>query len=207
MENEFNNTNNFDELDELRQQITDLKEKVNQQGHLNEERMKKAVQGKMKGLHRNLIAYCVILGLFVPFMMWDFISSKFSWPFIIFTLLFFIAAFVAEYFINRMNVKHMTDDLAETARKLAQMKKNRKKQLAIGFAVVAVWTPWYFYEIYRTTAPQLDSTMLVFYMTAIIVGMVVGGLIGLAIGLSLYRKMQRTNDEMIDQINELTSEQ
>lgn len=205
MENYLNNTNEF-ELDDLRQQINALKEKVDRQGRLNEELVKKTIQGKMRGLHHTLFWYCLILGLFIPFMIWNFSQSGMSWPFIIFTLLIFLASFTAEYFINRMNISHMADDLVETARKLRQMKKNRRKQLTIGFCAIAFWIPWYFYEIYRTSQPQIGETGMKSFLVIVIISMVIGGSIGLAIGLHYYHKLQRTNDEMIDQINEFVGE-
>ena len=202
-----NNFNELNELDDLRQQITALKNKVDQQGRLNEALVKKALQSKMRGLHRNLLIYCLVCGLFVPFIIWDFIASRFSWPFIIFTLLIFVASFIAEYFINRMKISSMGDDLVETARKLMQMKKNRKTQLTIGLCAIAVWIPWYIYEIYKNMVSQVAPESVTFFLTCIIIGMIIGGGIGLTISLTMYRRMQRTNDEMIDQINDMTSEQ
>lgn len=202
-----NNFNELNELDDLRQQITALKNKVDQQGRLNETLVKKALQSKMRGLHRNLLIYCLVCGLFVPFIIWDFIASRFSWPFIIFTLLIFVASFIAEYFINRMKISNMGNDLVETARKLLQMKKNRKKQLAVGYCACAIWTPWYMYEIYKTMASQIEPQFISAFLACIIFAIIIGCGIGLAIGLTFYRRMQRTNDEMISQINDLTREQ
>ena len=48
--------------------------------------------------------------------------------------------------------------------------------------------------------------MAIFFLI-ILISIVAGGVLGMAIGLSFYRKLQRTNDEMIEQINELTREQ
>jgi Na+/glutamate symporter len=207
MENQYNNFDELNELDDLRQQINDLKNKVDQQGRLNEEGVKKAIQGKMRGLHSFLFKYCLILGLIVPFIIWYFIYRNFSWPFIIFTLMIFIGSFTAEYFINRMQIKHMGEDLVETARKLMQMKKNRKTQLTIGFCGLAIWTLWYLYEIYKSSLPEVGMTEMPMFMGFMIVAIIIGLAIGLAIGLHFYHKLQRTNDEMIEQINELTREQ
>ncbi len=207
MENQNYNLDEFNELDDLRRQINELKNKVDQQGRLNEDLVKKAIQGKMRKLHHNLFWYCLILGLIVPFMIWDFIESGMSWPFIIFTIVIFAASFIAEYFINRMKISNMGNDIVETASKLIQMKQNRKKQLAIGFCAIAIWIPWYFYEIYKSAATEIESSSMTSFLIIVIISMLIGGAIGLAIGLNFYRKMQRTNDEMIDQIKELMREQ
>lgn len=201
-----NHYNELNELDDLRQQITALKNKVDQQGRLNESLVKKTIQGKMRGLHRSLLVYCVICGLFVPFLIWNFIESGFSWPFIIFTILIFAVSFTAEYFINRMNINRMSEDLVETARKLMQMKKNRKTQLTIGCCAIAIWIPWYAYEIYTQIAPQVSPQYTAGFLLGLIIAICIGVAIGMAIGMSMYRRMQRTNDEMIDQINDLTRE-
>lgn len=201
------NLNDFNELDDLRRQISALKNKVDRQGRLNEDLVKTTIQGKMRSLHHTLFWYCLILGLFVPFMIWDFIETGMSWAFIIFTIVTFAGSFVAEYLINRMKISNMGDDLVETARKLMQMKQNRKKQLIIGLCTIAIWIPWYFYEIYTTEASELGPESMAIFILIILIAMVVGVVLGLAIGLTFYRKLQRTNDEMINQINELTREQ
>ena len=200
------NVSDFDELNEMRQSLNDLKNKVDQQGSLNEELVKKTIQGTMKKVHKTIFLYSFILIVFIPFMVWDFINKHLSWPFIIFTVLMFLASFVAVYFINRINVKHMTDDLVETARKLSQMKNNRKKQLTIGYSILVAWLPWYIYEMYKYMTPQAETHSSLTILTILIIGSAIGGIIGVIIGMGYYRKMQRANDEMIEQINELTSE-
>ena len=210
METTNSNFNGFDEMNELedlRQQIKALKEKVDQQGRLNEELVKKAIQGKMKGLQRTLLRYYLVLGIFVPFILWNFIKSGFTPLFIIFTFLIFAGSFTADYLINRINIRQMTDDLMETAHKLMEMKKNRKTQLTVGLCGLAIWIPWYFYEIYKSAQPVVGEADMGAFMTMVAIGMFVGCAIGGAIGLYFYRKLQRTNDEMLNQINELTREQ
>ena len=207
MENPIdNNINDFNELEALRQQITELKNKVDQQGRLNEELIKKSIQGKMKGLQSKIFWYILVLVPMSALIIWNFIYSHYSWAFIIFTIVFFAASFIADYLINRIDVNHMGDDLVETTRKLTLMKQNRRKQMLIGYAMLLIWTPWYLYEIYRVEAVPKGITLTGPFMIAVVCGTIVGGLIGGAIGLSFYRKMQRTTDEMLDQINELTSE-
>jgi hypothetical protein len=203
----FNDQNQLNELDELRQQITAIKNKVDLEGRLNEALVKKTIQGKMQGLHRSIYTYIISCAVFVPFLIWYMVYAHMSWPFIIFTSLMFLGSFTAEYLINRMNVQHMTDDLVETARKLHQMKNNRKKQLTVGFCVLAVWSPWYLYEMYKYMSNMVDVQSKPSFMFGLIIACIIGLLIGGAIGLTFYRKMQRANDEMINQINELTREQ
>ena len=197
--------NDFNELDDLRQQINELKNKVDRQGRLNEDLIKKSIQSKMKGLHRNISWYLLVLLPLSAIIIWNFIYNHYAWPFIIFTILFFAASFIADYFINRIDVNHMADDLVETTRKLTIMKKNRRRQLLIGYSLLLIWTPWYLYEIYRVQAVPMGVSVTGPFMIAVTIGAAIGGIIGGILGLSFYRKMQRTTDEMLDQINDLTS--
>ena len=96
----------------------------------------------------------------------------------------------------------MGDDLVETARKLTQMKKDRSKAQKFGMAFAGVWLVWFIYEFYQSH--------LAFGATKAclsVIPLIVGAAIGLVVGLHIFSKLQRANDEMIDQINELTHEQ
>ena len=86
------NYNDFNELEDLRQQINELKNKVDRQGRLNEELIKKSIQSKMKGLHRNISWYLLVLLPLSAIIIWNFIYNHYAWPFIIFTICFFAAS-------------------------------------------------------------------------------------------------------------------
>ena len=67
METPINNTfNDFNELDDLRQQIKDLKNKVDQQGRLNDDLVKKAIQSKMRGVHSIIIKLAILVIFCIP---------------------------------------------------------------------------------------------------------------------------------------------
>ena len=202
METQNNNLNDFNELDDLRQQINMLKNKVNEQGRLNENLVKKAIQNKMRGVHNIIFILGILVILCIPFYIMMKYQVGLSWPLIIFTIVFLLASVTSDFFINRMDVSHMGDDLVETANKLLKMKKNRVIAQRIGIGVAIIWLAWFGYEYFMlNSAYGLDVAWG--SITGIIVGAVIGGLIGLRI----FNKMQRSNDEMIDQINELMREQ
>ena len=202
METPNNTYNDFNELDDLRRQISDLKNKVDQQGRLNEDLVKKAIQSKMRGVHNIIIKLAILVVLLIPFYIMLKYQIGLSWPLTIFTIVFLIASVTSDFFINRMDVSHMGDDLVETTNKLLKMKKNRVIGQRIGIGVAVIWLAWFGYEYFKqNSAYGLDVAWI--SIAGVIVGAIVGGLIGLRI----FNKMQRTNDEMIDQINELTREQ
>ena len=197
-----NQNYDFNELDDLRRQISDLKNKVDQQGRLNEELVKKTIQSKMQGVHKIIIRLGILAVVFIPFYIMMKYRVGFSWPLTIATIVLLLGSVISDFLINRMDVSHMGDDLVETANKLLKMKKNRVIGQRIGIGAAIIWLAWFCYE-YFTLNSAYGSEVAWFSVIGIIVGAAIGGFIGILI----FKKMQRTNDEMIDQINELTKEQ
>ena len=197
-----NNTINEFELDDLRQQIEDLKNKVNKQGRLNEELVKKAIQGKMRGVHGIILKLAIVAVLCIPFYIMMKYQVGLSWPLTIFTIVFMLASVTSDYFINRIDVSHMGDDMVGTAAKLVKMKRNRIIGQRIGIGVALLWLAWFCYEYFMLNSVY-GTEAAWFSMIGIFVGALIGGIIGIRI----FNKMQRANDEMIDQINELMREQ
>ena len=197
-----NNTINEFELDDLRQQIEDLKNKVNKQGRLNEELVKKAIQGKMRGVHGIILKLAIVAVLCIPFYIMMKYQVGLSWPLTIFTIVFMLASVTSDYFINRIDVSHMGDDMVGTAAKLVKMKRNRVIGQRIGIGVALLWLAWFCYEYFMLNSVY-GTEAAWFSMIGIFVGALIGGIIGIRI----FNKMQRANDEMIDQINELMREQ
>ena len=202
MEN-LNNTNNeFNELDDIRQQINAIKDKVDQQGHLNEDLVKETIQKKMKSVHRTFTLLAVCAMFCIPLYIWMKYEENLSWALIITTIIMLLASVVSDYFINRIDVRHMGDDMVETARKLTQMKRNRSIAQKIGMGVATVWLVWFLYEFHHShlalgTAAAWGS----------IIPLIIGAIVGAVIGLYIYHKLQHANDDMINQIADLTHDQ
>lgn len=195
------NLNNMNELEEMRQQLQALKNKVERQGVLNEQLVRKSIRDNMKGIHRTIYLLLALVVLITPVWLMIKYQNNLSWPLLIFTLLIMYVGVFFDWYINRMNVDNMGNDLKETASRLLEMKKRRSLHEKIGcFVVVPVWMLWLGYEFYSNNANHTEAI-------AMVAGMLIGGLIGGAIGLSIYFKWQRKNDEMVEQINNLMNEE
>lgn len=197
----MDNYNDFNELEEMRQQIKALKEKVESKGILNERLVKKSIRAKMRSIHSIiywLIAMCAIVS-----PVWIMIKFQYnlSWPYLICTLLMMYVSLFFDWYVSRMDVERMFDDLKETARKLVQMKKRRSLHEKIGLLVVIpLWLLWTGYEFYTHVEDPL-------FAKALLIGLVIGGVIGAIIGISIYFKMQRKNTEILEEIESITEEE
>ena len=195
------NYNDFNELEEMRQQIKALKEKVERNGVLNERLVRKSVQDKMKSIHKTVFKLFAMVLFAIP--LWLFIKYQhdLSWYYTIFTILMMLVSVFFDWYVNRIDEGKMGDDMKETANKLLKMKKQRALQEKIAlFLVVPLWLVWTVFEFRSSiTDPVMANGLLI--------GMIVGVVIGLIVGLSIYFRMQRKNDEMIEEIESITEEE
>ncbi|MBO4786778.1 MAG: hypothetical protein J5510_06900 [Prevotella sp.] len=195
------NYNDFNELEEMRQQIKALKEKVERNGVLNERLVRKSVQDKMKSIHITIYKLSAMVLIAIP--LWVFIKYQhnLSWYYTIFTILMMLVSVFFDWYINRIDVSKMGDDMKKTANELLKMKKQRALQEKIALLlVVPLWLVWTVFEFRSSiTDPVMANGLLI--------GMIIGVIIGMIVGLSIYFKMQRKNTEMLEEIESITEEE
>ena len=188
---------NINELEEIRKQINELKQRLDRESTLNEHLLHDSLKMKMRSVHtmvRKVLTYGAvgIASWIIVGVIWHL-----SPYFIAFTCLMTLASMTAEYLINRMGDEAFTTNIRDTATRLVRMKKLRLRQTITGCSVlILVWMPWLAYEF----SQHLDAREFL----PTIIGAAVGLVIGASIGIGILLKMQRANDEMIRQIEEFT---
>ena len=195
------NIENMNELEEMRRELQALKQKVNERGVLNERLVRKSIQDKMNDIRRTIYKLIVVVILAIPLWIMIKYQQNLSWPLTIFTILMMVVSVGFDWYINRMDIGSMGSDLRETANRLVEMKKHRSLQEKIAcLVVIPVWVIWLGYEFYQNAADHESGIIM-------LVSLAIGGVIGGAIGLSIFFKLQRKNDEMIEQIEDLLKEE
>lgn len=195
--NDFiNPIDNNDELNAMRQQLTELKTRIERSSEINEKHMMNAIKRKMRGVHRSIIKVIIMGTVALP--VWIFMGYYYNlpWYFTAFTVVMLSASMIADYIINRMDVERMTENMAETARQLVKMKKYRLRQEFIAFPVLTGWLAWFIYELHNA---GLDENLV----TGMGYGAIIGAVIGACLGLRIFFNLQKANDEMLEQIKEL----
>lgn len=199
------------ELDDMRSQLGLLKDKINEEKIINDRLLRESMRSKM-GWIRTFFWLELLVAL--PFIAFALVLAKmsslpishFSWW--TFAALMLILA-VDIYFDYRVNVAPLKehdydrDNLVATVGKLIKMKRQRKLQAIIGIATMVPAIGWGFAECWMAVGDDPAARADLHAMT---VSCIIGAIIGGIGGVIMIGRMQRTNDRMISQINEITPE-
>lgn len=188
---------NIYELEEMRKQISELKQRLDRESTLNEKLLHDSLKMKMRSVH-GIVWRMMAIGI-LGIAAWCLMGHLWNLSpyFVAFTILMFIASMTAEYQINRMDERSFSANLSDALARLVRMKRMRLIQVLVGFALLlVVWGPWMVCELFPKFEPELRLPMAI--------GMGLGGVVGAIRGLTYFFKMQRANDEMIRQIEEYT---
>ena len=192
-----NNTLLSHELEEMRSQISILKEKLEKQNIVNEQHIRRSMKSKANDLHKTIrgtvgggifaLIYCPIyfywLGCSLPFV-------------VVTTIVLAVCLALTirqNVVLGRMDFSQ--GNLVETAEALGSVRKHyiRWTRLAAP-AIIIPWYAWCMYEFIRLDNP--GGIVLLVCAT-------VGGIIGGMIGFSINRKVVRQANEILAQIEEL----
>ena len=192
--------NDFD-LENMRQQMTKLKNKLNQQEIVNDRLMRRSMRNEVNTITRRYYIIMVITLFMVPYGYWCFVKlcglSLFFW--IVTSIFMLICAGATYYALRKINDPNlMNRNLVEARRKVASAKKFEANWLFFGIPAVVLWLSWFLYETYQINGGA--------YSNGFFWGGCIGGIIGAICGLSLNFKTQRQYQDIIDQIEDLTAE-
>ncbi|MEE1317641.1 MAG: hypothetical protein U0K35_10500 [Prevotella sp.] len=199
---ENNNTNN--ELELLRQQMNVLKEKLDAQEIVNDRLVAKSMRKEMSWIKK----YIYVQFALIPFVALIWVGVKYilglSWWNYSFLMLVCVISVYVDYVINvkvLSNADYHKNNLIETARKLVKMKRQRTIQMIVEILLLILWLIWTFLEVNsaQSTATGLRQSLL----QGGIIGGYIGGVIGIIVAFVIFYKMQRTNDRMIEQIDDM----
>ncbi|MBO4891016.1 MAG: hypothetical protein J5502_00255 [Prevotella sp.] len=190
---------NFD-LENMRQQMTTLKNKLNQQEIINDRLIRRSMKNEVNTITRR---YYIImaLGLFmIPYGYWCFVKlcglSLFFW--IVSSIFMLVCVGATLYTLCKINDSNlMNRNLVEARKKVASAKKFEANWLFFGIPAVVLWLGWFLYETYQLHGGAFSNGL--FW------GGCIGGIIGAICGLSLNFRTQRQYQDIIDQIEDLTA--
>ena len=202
----INDNNNNNELEIMRTQLNALKSQLAQQEIVTENLIIDAMKKKMTWIKKYVFFQICLIPVLA--IIWAAIIPMcgISWWNYAFLLIMCCIDVFADYRINvtaLSNDDYLRGNLVTTVKKLLKMKRYRALQMAICIPLIIVWLLWAGIEAYNAL-PEATSEFQEAFISGGLIGGVIGGICGLIFAFSIYRKMQRTNDEVIAQINDLT---
>lgn len=188
------------ELEEMRQQMNILKEKLQQQDIVNENVMRRTMKRNVSGINRRYTFVCILCILLIPYSYWSFVSlTGMSIYFWVATSVFMLLGLGYTIYNGRhLNSHLMEKDLVKARSELANAKKLDRDWLKIGIPICILWLGYLAYELYQLGLG--DSWLPTVIMLAVC------ALIGGAIGLKMHLKNQDDYAEIIDEIDDFTKQ-
>lgn len=198
--------NNNNELEIMRSQMASFKKQLEQQEIINRRIMSESMKKKFSWIKKMIIGEIILIPIFLYLAFAAKYYFDLSWWSVATFVILLLCDVWCDYDINMRAIKdsdYSHDNLVNTMKKLLRMKQRRTKQTAIMLTATIVMSIWLLIEIgFHLIAINADTGMwLVFY------GGGTGAFIGVVAAWWIYRKMQKTNDEMIKQIEEISKEQ
>lgn len=200
------NNNNINELEQLREQMSIFKDKLNKQQIINDQLVRNTMKSKLSWIKSFVWGEIIIIPIMLLGMAVFHAGTGLSWWLYGFLAIGLIADATGDFIINRIpKGQLLSGDLVETSKQLVKMKKQRTSWFIIGLIFVTIWLVWFIVELVLKTDPgcALPDHNLVIAIMAIAVA--VGGVIGGIVSWFIFRKMQRTNNDIIDQLKQITS--
>lgn len=198
--------NNNNELEIMRSQMASFKKQLEQQEIINSRIMSESMKKKFSWIKKMIIGEIIL----IPILLYLAFAAKYdldlSWWSTSTFIILLLCDVWCDYDINMRAIKnsdYSRDNLVNTMEKLLRMKQRRTKQAAIMLITLIGLIIWFSIEI----SLHLISINAATRMWGVFYGGVVGGVIGIAVSWWIYCKMQKTNDEMIKQIEEISKEQ
>lgn len=198
--------NNNNELEIMRSQMASFKKQLEQQEIINSRIMSESMKKKFSWIKKMIIGEIILIPIFLYLAFAAKYNFNLSWWSISTFVILLLCDVWCDYDINMRAIKdsdYSRDNLIDTIEKLLRMKQRRTKQAAIMLITLIGLIIWFSIEI----SLHLISINAATRMWGVFYGGVVGGVIGIAVSWWIYCKMQKTNDEMIKQIEEISKEQ
>ena len=180
---------------EMREQMRQLKEKLDNQKIVNERIMRKSCTqtfNRLK-LKSNLP---IFLGIFAILLSPSFLQIGMSMRFVIFTGVMMLVCIVATFLTN-MHIPRMDSDLVTATDELRKYKRIHAEWIKIALPMLAIWVGLAIWDAVKNIGLSGQE------LYGMIAGLSVGVIVGLLLGLKLRRDQMNTADDLLAQLKEL----
>ena len=194
-----NQNNNLQELEQLRSQVAEFKNRLEQQEIVSERLLKQAMSGHVSWF-KKLNVWADVVGLcFMPLVALFMREIGCSWaPFI--TLLVIL---IGELIFNIWNTRSissqhlMSNDVMTSRQRLLRFKQRERWQTVIEVPLLVVWAVWVCFDGPGRTSQN---------HTGLAVAFIISLVIGLGIGFYIYYREMRSLNKAIKEIDDFNKD-
>ena len=190
------NTDNI--LNEMQQQLRQMKEKLEGENIINDKLLRNAYRKTLGSLQRKALRQTII-EVIAMLLCLNLLRMGFSIPFVIATEIMLAFCLIATLVINNRLPK-MDTDLVTAAKGIVRFRKGYANWLWVGIPLLTVWMGGMCYEIMKNQTFPSEARV------PMLIGLGVGLVIGGALGLMMRHNILSKSDETIAQIKDLTSD-
>ena len=193
-----NQNDNLQELELLRQQVADFKNRMDEQEIVNRKLLMAATKGHISWIKRLNIGGAIINIVMIPIVILVFRNIVgCSWgPILFCELILILSAAFGIWNISTIRDKHLLcDNVLSVQQRLTAFKRREKLSLFIGLPILLLWIVWILFDIYYGTNIPLPSTTHLIEDALII-------LIGLSFVFYTFYREKRTLNKTIKEIDD-----
>lgn len=190
---------NINHMDKLKQQFALLTQRLESQPINNDKLLKTVIGNRMKWIAKYVYLKIVLFFPLTALLYYFFYQrGMISLTFLVLTLLLCVLELYFDTVINHIQGKGWLEkDLLTSRQLLVKMKQRRTQLILAEIPISIVWVLVFFFEI---ISYQPDNPA---YAVAMGIGIGIGALAGAVIAYLVFKKMQRTNDELLREIDRL----
>ena len=185
------------ELDEMRQQMAILKDKLEKQTIVDDRIIRRAIKHGVSTINKRYLIISIIALAMIPYGYWAFVKlNGLSIPLWIASSVMMLLVVAFCYFNGRtMRDPQLAEgNLQDTMRRVATAKRRDNNWLWIAIPMVTAWAAWVGWEM----AQKMGAEQFKYFMPFFIICLVGGMLAGLAV----HFKTQRHYRDILEQIED-----
>lgn len=184
------------ELDEMRQQMAILKDKLENQTIVNDRFIRRSVKNSVSTINKRYLVMGIIALAMIPYGYWAFVMlgglSVALWLASC-VMMLIVVGFMIYNSQDMRDHNLMNNNLLDVKRKVAIAKKRDGNWLWFGIPMALAWASWAVYEMSQKMG-------YIEYFLPFCIVFILGGVL---VGLNIHFKTQRHFSDIIEQIEDL----
>lgn len=194
-------TNDFQELEDMRRQISLLKEKLDKESIVNDKLMRNIMSTKIGNVNSYLLKLLILIPFTMALVYFDFgILFPLSTEFMIVTQIMLVGFGIYIYLNKRLlaSANIACGNLVEESKKLLRFKKREIRYIFFGMPTCIAWMVWCFYELLHCGKEQDE-------IICVIIGASIGAIFGFGYSIRKFRMIMRNINSVVSQIEDIST--